>query len=217
MPVPAALESSSTMEVKRSRGGLGAKPMRFGEWQVTQFQRERIPVREKSAIGVSNVSFSWANASAKYRFVVTPSAREEWECRCEHTRAQKDIGIGPIDSPLEVELTYEESLDCEILRAGDAEPWKLQVTGSLAIGGEGYAGTLVQGSRSLSLEPSHQISGLPRLPGPPVGYLFVREGEQIASAELLPPGHVRIGDDAGEDRDAIATAMAALLMQPGPH
>jgi hypothetical protein len=217
MPVPQTLESSSIMQVERTRSGLGAKPMRFGEWQVTQFERERIPVRTKSAIGVSNVSFSRSNHAAIYSFVVTPSAREEWACRCEHSRREKDIGVGPIDSPLELELTYEESLECEIRRAGDSEPWKLRVDGSLAIGGEGYRGTLVQGSRSLWLEPSHEIEGLPRLPGPPIGYLFVREGAKIASAELLPPGHVRIGDEAGADRDAIATAMAALLMQPGPH
>lgn len=61
----------------------------------------------------------------------------------------------------------------------------------------------------------HEIEGVGRLPGPPMGYVFVRKGEEIASAEVLPPGFVRIGAEAGEDRDLIATATAALLLQPG--
>lgn len=218
MPVPETLETtSSVMTVQRRGWGLGPKPMSFGEWQVVDFKNERLPRQTRTAVGVEPFTYSDNKGAAAYRFVLTPNGREEWACSCEHQRHHRDLGIGRIDSPLEVELTYDESLECDLQRAGDAEIWKLHVTGSLAIGGEGYTGTLAQGSRSLSLQPSHAIARFSSVPGPPTGYLFERNGVKVASAELLPPGFVRIGDDAGDDRDVIATAAAALLMQPGPH
>jgi hypothetical protein len=200
------------MRVQRKQASLG--PVSFGDWQVTHFKKIGFPSRTKWGTGIESISFSKSKGKAGYRFVMTPSDREEWECDCRFERIQRDLGIGRLG---DATLTYEESLDCVLLRVGDEEPWKLQVEGSLAIGGEGYTGTLVQGSRVLSLEANHVIAGLGRVPGPPMGYLFVREGQEIASAELILPGHVRISDGAGEDRDVIATAAAALLMQPSAH
>jgi hypothetical protein len=215
MPVPESLETASAMTVKRHRGGIGRKPISFGEWQVVDFHRERFPSRTRSAISVAPITFAKYKGDAEYRFVLTPSARDEWECNCRHERNHQNIGVGPVDSPLEVELTYDESLECDLQRIGDDEMWKLHVVGSLAIGGEGYTGTLTHGTYKLALQPSHAIARFHSVPGPPTGYRFEREGVQVASAELLPPGFVRIGDEAGDDRDAIATAAAALLMQPG--
>jgi hypothetical protein len=213
MPVPESLETTSAaMRVQRKQASMG--PVSFGDWQVTDFRKLGLPNRTKWGMGTERISFSKSKGSAAYRFVMTSSASEQWECNCQFERNRRDLGLGRLG---ETELTYDESLQCDLLRVGDEAAWKLQVDGSLAIGGRGYQGTLVHGSRSLSLQPSHEISGIGRLPGPPLGYLFVREGEQIASAELILPGHVRISDSAGDDRDVIATAAAALLMQPGAH
>jgi hypothetical protein len=210
MPVPESLETtSSAMRVERGQASLG--PVSFGDWQVTHFKKIGFPSRTRWGTGTRPISFSKSRGKAAYRFVMTSSDREEWECNCQFERVRRDLGIGRFG---DATLTYEESLDCDLQRVGDEEPWRLQVAGSLAIGGEGYTGTLAQGLRSLSLQPNHVIEGLGRVPGPPMGYLFVREGEDIASAELILPGHVRISDDAGVDRDVIATAAAALLMQP---
>lgn len=208
MPVPESLEATSDVMQVQRRQTLG--PLRFGDWQVTHFKRIGFPRSSRWRTGTEPISFSKSRGKAAYEFVMT-SGDAEVECNCRFERVRRELGIGRLG---DTTLTYQESLDCELQRIGDDEPWRLFVEGSLAIGGQGYTGTLAQGSRSLSLEPNHVIEGLGRVPGPPMGYLFVREGERIASAELIGRGHVRIGDDAGVDRDVIATAAAALLMQP---
>jgi predicted small lipoprotein YifL len=208
MPVPESLEATSDVMQVQRRQTLG--PLRFGDWQVTHFRKRGFPSRSRWSTGTEPISFSKSRGKAAYEFVMTSSDREEWECSCRFERVRRDLGVGWLG---DATLTYEESLDCELQRAGE-EPWRLQIDGSLAIGGQGFTGTLVQGSRTLSLEPNHVIEGLGRVPGPPMGYLFLREGEEVASAELIMPGHVRISDGAGDDRDLIATAAAALLMQP---
>ena len=211
MPVSESLEATSAaMRVQRKQASLG--PVSFGDWQVTHFRKNGFPSRTKWGTAIEPISFSKSRGKAGYQFVMTSNDREKWECNCRFERVRRDLGIGRLG---EATLTYEESLDCDLQRVGDEEQWKLQVEGSLAVGGRGYAGTLVQGSRSLLIEPSHEISGIGRMPGPPMGFLFVREGQEIASAELILPGHVRISDEAGNDRDVIATAAAALLMQSG--
>jgi hypothetical protein len=212
--VPESLEAASPMIVNRNRSGLGPKPLSFGEWQVNAFDRKGFPSNRKWSVGNSDLSYSQERGFASYSFRLTPNARDQWDCKCEFKRKERSAGLGAPGEALEFTLTYEDSLQCELLREGDAEPWKLEVNGSLAIGGEGYRGTLAHGSRALALQPNHQIAGRLRLPGPPLGYVFVREGAEVASAELIRPGFVRIDDLAGNDRDAIATAAAALLMQP---
>lgn len=212
MPVAESLESASVLQVKRAFTSLSSKPLSFGEWQMTHFERDGFPGETKWTFGGWPVWITKSRGSLAYRFVMSPTDGEEWACSCQHRLNRRDLGLGVLG---EAELTYEESLECDLRRVGDESVWKLQVNGNLGVRGDGYSGTLADGSHSLSLKPSHQIKGLgDRLPGPPVGYHFVREGEEIASAELLRPGMVRFGDDAGVDRDVIATAMAALLMQP---
>jgi hypothetical protein len=208
MPVSESLAASSwDMPVHRGkRDFLG--PLSFGDWQVTRFKRVGFPSRSRWSTGTEPVSFSKSRGKAGYRFVLA-SNREEWECDCRFVRVQRELDLGWIGAP----LTYEETLDCDLRRLGGAEFWTLQVEGSLAIGGRGFKGTLAQGGRTVLLEPNHQLEGV-RLPGPPLGYHFVREGNEIASAELILPGNVRISDQAGDDRDVIAAAAAALLMQP---
>lgn len=210
VPVPQSLaEATTAMQVKRSRQAFGA--VKFGEWKVTHFDKKGFPGQRTSRWGVDRISLSKTKAHAAYSFVMTSTeGGDEWQCRCEENRRRRDLGVGPMST----ELTYEESFECDLLRDGDVEPWKLEVNGSLAINGRGFAGTLTHGSRSLAIEPLHEITGLGRVAGVPLGYLVVREGQEIASAETILPGFVRISDDAGEDRDAIATAVAALLMQP---
>lgn len=212
--VPQSLEAVAPMEVKRNRSGLGPKPMRFGEWQVRNFDRKGFPGNRSWSVGNDEASYGQSRGWASYSFRLAPTEREQWDCMCEFRRESRSAGLGAPGEEIEVTLTYEDTLQCDLQREGDAEPWRLTVNGSLFIGGEGYRGTLAQGSRALALEPSHKITGLPRLPGPPFGYVFVREGQEIASAELIRPGWVRIDDGAGDDRDAIATAAAALLLQP---
>jgi hypothetical protein len=213
MPVSESLEAtSSALRVQRRQAALG--PLSFGDWRVTDFKNVERPGRTKWGMGIEPISVSKSKGTAAYRFTMTSGAQEQWECDCYFERNRRDLGLGRLG---ETELTYDESLDCDLQRVGADEMWRLKIDGSLAIGGRGYTGTLVNGSHSLTLQASNRIAGLGRLPGPPLGYLFVREGEEIASAELILPGHVRISDDAGDDRDVIATAAAALLMQPGAH
>jgi hypothetical protein len=214
MPVPASLEETSVLTVQRHGWGIGPKPMSFGEWDVVDYHKNKRPTERRRAVGISPITLSETEGTAAYSFVLAPNGRDAWECYCEHRNDHQDIGIGSVDSPLEVALTHDESLECELQRIGDEKVWKLQVIGSLAIGGEGYAGTLTDGSRTVALQASHALARFQNVPGPPTGYIFEREGVKVASTELLKPGFVRIGDDAGEDRDAIATAAAALLMQP---
>jgi hypothetical protein len=211
MPVAESLESASVLQVKRARTSLSSKPLSFGEWQMTHFERDGFPGETRWSFGTWPVWITKSKGSAAYRFVMSPTDGDQWACNCQHKLNRRDLGLGILG---EAELTYEESLECDLQRIGDESVWKLQVNGSLAIGGEGYSGTLADESHSLSLAPVHEIEGLGRVPGPPMGYHFVREGHEVASAELMRPGMVRIGDDAGADRDVIATAMAALLMQP---
>jgi hypothetical protein len=211
MPVAESLESASVLQVKRAFTSLSSKPLSFGEWQMTHYERDGFPGETRWSFGGWPVWITKSKGSLAYRFVMSSTDDEEWACSCQHPLDRRDLGLGVLG---EAELTYEESLECDLQRVGDEAAWKLRVHGNLGVRGEGYSGTLADGSRSLSLEPSNEIEGLGRLPGPPLGYHFVREGEEIASAELIRPGMVRIGDDAGPDRDVIATAMAALLMQP---
>jgi hypothetical protein len=213
MPVPASLEETSVMTVQRHGWGIGPKPLSFGEWDVVDYHKDRRPTERRRAVSVSPITYSQTKGTAAYSFVLAPNGRDAWECYCEHRRDHQDVGIGSVESPMEVALTYDESLECELQRVGDEEVWKLQVIGSLAIGGEGYTGTLRNGSHTVTLQASHGLAKF-QVPGPPTGYIFEREGVKVASTELLMPGFVRIGEDAGEDRDAIATAAAALLMQP---
>lgn len=215
MTVPESLEAASVMTVQHHRWGLGPKPMSFGEWDLIDFRKHKLPSERRRAVGVKPVVYSQTEGTASYSFVLAPDGRDEWKCRCEHRRDHQDVGIGSVESALEVALTYDEALDCELQRIGDATIWKLQVIGSLAIGGEGYTGTLSDGSHSFELQPRHAIAQFQNVPGPPTGYIFERDGLKVASTELIMPGFVRIGDDAGEDRDVLATAAAALLMQPG--
>jgi len=214
VPVSETLETSTPMLVERNRSGLGPKPLRFGEWQVNGFDRKGLPSSRKRSAGNAHVSYSQTNAFAAYSFRLTPATRDEWTCDCEFRRKEQSAGLGSPSDALEVQLTYEDSFRCDLLRAGDTEPWKLEVYGSLRIGGEGYSGTLSRGSRSLTLEPSHQIRGLPRVPSPPFGYVFLREGRELANVELIHPGFVRVLDEAGADRDLIAAAAASLLLNP---
>lgn len=214
VPVPESLESATLFDVKRNWSGLGPRPMRFGEWQVNGFDRKGFPGNRSWSIGNDEATYSQSRGWAAYSFRLTPDAREEWECDCRFRKRSRSAGLGKPGEAFEVTLTYQDSLRCELWREGDAEPWTLVVRGSLWIGGEGYSGVLAQGSRALVLEPSHKIQGLGRLPGPPFGYVFVRDDREVAAAELIRPGFVRIDDAAGEDRDVIATAAAALLMQP---
>lgn len=214
MPVPESLETSSLLSVKRNRSGFGSNPLRFGEWKMTKLVRDGFPSRTTQALGTSHATYSQSKGSAKYHFTFAPAAREQWAGLCEHRQRQNSVGIGAPGDALLLDVTFEESLQCEFQRAGDADRWKLDVHGSLAINGKGYTGTLTHGSRSVSIEPSHVLTGVGRLPGPPTGYLFAREGENVASVETIRPGFVRISDDAGDDRDAIATAVAALLTKP---
>lgn len=207
--VPESLEAVAPITVQRNRSGLGPRPMRFGEWQVNAYDRKGFPANRSWAIGNDDASYSQSRGWAAYSFRLTPNAREEWDCNCRFKKKSRSARIG-----VQVPLTYQDSLRCDLWRAGDDEPWKLVVYGSLFIGGEGYSGILAHGSRTLNLAPSHKIAGLGRLPGPPVGYVFVREGQEIAATELLHPGFVRIDDAAAEDRDVVATAAAALLLQP---
>jgi hypothetical protein len=197
---------------------MGASPLSFGEWTMSRYGRDGFPGSRSHAIGNDKLNYRRSSGSAAYHFVITPEARDEWSCRCEHRREEQGIGLGtPNGDGASFDLTYAETLECDLQRAGDAEPWKLEIHGSLWINGEGFAGTLTRGSHSVALEPSHEITGLGRVPGPPMGYVFVRDGEKVASAEMIHPGFVRIHDAAGEDRDAIATAAAALLMHPGAY
>lgn len=214
MSVPESLEATSVMTVQRHRWGLGPKPMSFGEWDVVDFRKDRRPSERRRAVGVRPVVYSQSQGTAAYSFVLA-NGRDEWECSCEHRRDHQDIGLGRVDSAMFMTLTYDESLECELYRVGDDQVWTLQVIGSLAIGGEGYTGTLTDGLHSVALKPRHAIAQFENVPGPPTGYIFERDGLKVASTELITPGFVRIGDDAGEDRDVIATAAAALLMQPG--
>jgi len=214
MPVPASLEQTSVWTVQRHGWGIGPRPMSFGEWDVVEYHKNKRPTERRRAVGVAPVTYSQTEGTAAYSFVLAPNGRDAWECYCEHRRDHEDIGIGSVESSMEVALTYDESLDCELQRVGDEDVWKLHVVGSLAIGGEGYTGTLTDGSRKVALQASHGLAKFRNVPGPPTGYIFERDGVKVASTELLTPGFVRIGEDAGEDRDAIATAAAALLMQP---
>jgi hypothetical protein len=214
LPIPESLESASLIEVKRNRSGLGPRPMRFGEWQVNGFDRKGFPGNRSWSIGNDDVSYSQSRGWAAYSFRLTPEAREEWECDCRFKKSSRSAGLGKPGDAFEVTLTYDDSLRCDLWREGDDEPWKLVVYGSLFIGGEGYSGILARGDRTLVLEPNHRITGLGRLPGPPLGYLFLRGEQEVAAAELIRPGFVRIDDAAAEDRDAVATAIAALMMQP---
>lgn len=216
MPVPASLEETSVFTVQRHGWGIGPKPLSFGEWDVVDYHKNKRPSERRRVVGVAPVTYSQTEGTAAYSFVLAPDGRDAWECYCEHRRNHQDIGVGSVESPMEVALTYDESLECDLQRVGDESVWKLQILGSLAIGGEGYTGMLTDGSRKVALQASHGLARFRNVPGPPTGYIFEREGVKVASTELLMPGFVRIGDDAGEDRDAIATAVAALLMQPGP-
>lgn len=177
--------------------------------------QEQTPSERRRVVGIVPVTYSQTEGTAAYSFVLAANGRDAWECYCEHRRDHQDIGIGSVESPMEIALMYDESLDCELQRIGGEEAWTLRVVGSLAIGGEGYIGTLTDGTRKVALQASHGLAKFQNVPGPPTGYIFEREGVQVASTELLMPGFVRIGDDAGEERDVIATAAAALLMQPG--
>lgn len=219
MPVPASLEETSVFTVQRHGWGIGPKPLSFGEWDVVDYHKNKRPSERSRTMGVEPVTYKQTEGTAAYSFVLAPNGRDAWECYCEHRRNHQDVGIGSPEGRLgqvEVALTYDESLECDLQRVGDAEVWKLRILGSLAIGGEGYAGTLTDGTRKVALQASHGLAKFQNVPGPPTGYIFEREGLKVASTELLMPGFVRIGDEAGEDRDAIATAAAALLMQPGP-
>jgi hypothetical protein len=199
---------------QRVRASCIPKPLSFGEWDVVDYTRTNARPKDAGAVGVSPVTYSETKGTAAYSFVLAANGPDAWECYCEHRRSHQDIGIGSVESPLEVSLTHDESLECELQRIGADEVWKLQVIGSLAIGGDGYAGTFTDGSRKVALQASHGLAKFQNVPGPPTGYIFEREGVELASTELLMPGFVRIGDEAGEDRDVIATAAAALLMQP---
>lgn len=217
MPVPESLkQTSSVMTVERHGWGIGPKPLSFGEWDVIGYHKNKRPRVRHHKIGIEPVTYAWMNGFAAYSFTLAPNGRDAWECYCEQRRSRQEFGVGTVESSLEVELKYNESLDCELQRHGDEEVWQFQILGSRAIGGEGYRGTLTQGTRSLILEAKHAFANLTNVPGPPTGYIFEREGAKIASTELFEPGFVRIADEAGEDRDLIATAAAALLMQPGP-
>ncbi len=202
------------MTVQRHGWGIGPKPLSFGEWDVVEYHKNKRPTERRRTVGVSPVTYSQTEGNAAYSFVLAPNGRDAWDCYCEHRRNHQDVGIGSVESPLEVALTYDESLECELQRIGGEEVWTLRVIGSLAIGGEGYRGKLTDGSRSVTLQASHALAKFQNVPGPPTGYVFERDGINVASTELLTPGFVRIGEDAGEERDVIATAAAALLMQP---
>lgn len=214
--VPQSLETVTPITVQRTRSGLGARPMRFGEWQVNAYDRKGFPGNRTWAVGSEDARYSQSRGWAAYSFRLTPAASEEWACDCRFKKKSRGVQVGRPGNTVGVTLTYEDSLRCDLWREGDAEPWKLVIYGSLFLGGEGYSGILAHGDRTLNLEPSHKITNLGRLPGSPLGYVFVREGEEVAATELLYPGFVRIDEEvAGEDRDVIATATAALLLQPG--
>jgi len=219
MSVPASLEATSdVLTVQRHRWGLGPKPMSFGEWEVVDFRKDRRHRERRRAFGIRPVLYSQTEGTAAYSFVLAANGRDEWECSCEFFSADQDLDIGSPEGrlgQLSVPLTHGESLECELQRVGDDEIWVLRLNGTLNIGGRGYTGTLTNGSQWLALQPRHAIAQFDNVPGPPTGYIFERDGLKVASTELIVPGFVRIGDDAGRDRDVIATAAAALLMQPG--
>ena len=212
--VPESLETATPIEVKRHWSGLGARPMRFGEWQVNAFDRKGFPGSRSWAVGPEDAKYTQSRGWAAYSFRLTPNAGDEWACDCRFKKQSHGVRLGKPGNTLGVTLSYNDSLRCNLWREGDAEPWKLVIYGSLWIGGEGYSGILAHGSRTFNLEPSHEIMNLGSLPGSPLGYVFVRDGEEIAATELIRPGFVRIDDAAGDDRDVIATAAAALLLQP---
>lgn len=215
VPVPKSLEASSTlMRVDRKRTPFSKTPMRFGEWQVTDFAHDRLPSSRSSELGTPDVRYEKSRGTAKYHFVMTANDRDVYECQCGHTRKERGVALGSQDNKLTVDLEQREWLDCDLRRISDGATWTLRIDGSLLIGGKGYSGTLTDGTRTLYLRASHEIERLGNLPGPPLGYLFERDGAQIGSTELITPGIVRIGDEAGSDRDLIATASAALLLQP---
>ena len=215
VPVPKSLEATSTlMRVERKRTPFSKTPMRFGEWQVTGFAHDRLPNSRSSEIGTPDVRYERSRGTAKYHFVMSANGSDVYECQCGHTRKERGVALGASDNKLTVDLEQKEWLDCDLRRVSDGATWTLRIDGSLLIGGEGYSGTLTDGSRTLHLRATHTIEHLGNLPGPPLGYFFERNGAQVASTELITPGIVRIGEDAGSDRDLIATASAALLLQP---
>lgn len=216
MPVPASLEATSEpMHVKSLHFRMGSNPMMFGEWQVVDFKKNRRPCENSQHYGIEPVTYSRTKGFAAYSFKLAAEGRDAWECYCETRNSHHDIGVGRIDDSFEVMVQHQESLDCELQRVGSDEFWRLRVIGSLAPGGDDYRGTLHSSTddRAFLLESSHTLGKI-RIPGPPTGYVFDRDGSKIAATDYT--GFVRIGQEAGQERDVLATAAAALLMQPGP-
>jgi len=215
VPVPQSLASTSTLlRVERKRTPFSKTPMRFGEWTVTGFAHDRLPHSRSSEIGTPDVRYEKSRGTAKYHFLMTANDRGVYECRCAHARKERGVALGSSDNKLTVDLEQKEWLDCELRNVDGGPTWTLRIDGSLLIDGRGYSGTLTDGTRTLHLRATNQIEHLGNLPGPPLGYFFERDGAQIGSTELITPGIVRIGAEAGNDRDLIAAASAALLLQP---
>ena len=214
VPVPASLQaSSSVMMVERSRKLFNDKPMKFGEWQVSDFKRDRWPERDGFQIGRRKIAIKKSSESAVYSFRLTGTS-DAWSARCEQTRLEREVKVGPFESAASIPLTHEDLLRCDLQRTGSDEIWQFEAGGRLGIEAVDYTGKLSNGTNVVFLRATNEIQGLGELVGPPLGYIFEREGRDIASAELIHPGAVRIADTTGTARDAIATAAAALLLQP---
>jgi len=211
VPVPASLQaSSSVMMVERSRKLFNDKPMKFGEWQVSEFRRDRWPERDGFRIGRRKITLKKSSQSTGYSFLLTGNG-EPWDCHCEQTRQRRGLSVGSRE--LSVLLTHDDLLRCELQRTGSDEVWQFEAGGRVGIEAVDYTGKLFNGEHVVFLRASNEIQGLGELPGPPLGYIFEREGRDIASAELIHPGAVRIADTTGSEREAIASAAAALLLQ----
>src|SRR5688572_30078173 len=130
MPVPESLKSmSSVMPVERRRAFFTKKPIRFGEWQVTEFKQEGFPTRTRTTYGGERVAYTRARGSATYRFAVSANALEQWHCRCRHFLHSSGVRVGPADNQYTLDLTSDESLECDLHREGDGAVWKLRVIG----------------------------------------------------------------------------------------
>lgn len=213
MPVPASLEVSPAMMVQRSRALFPKKPLRFGEWQVADFRREKIPYTSSRRYGNQKVSVGKSRSTAAYSFTLQGGG-EPWACHCEQELVRREVGIGPIGEEWSFPLTYDDFLWCELKRADGDDVWHLEVGGTMGVKGEGFAGKLVHGNDTVLLRANHEIEGVGHLAGPPVGYIFESDGGEVGSVEFIGSGAVRIAESDITQRNAIVTAVAALLTKP---
>jgi hypothetical protein len=209
--------SAQVNEVQRKFFG-GAKPMKFGTFEVRDYSRGWKKTRRSSSRIVPpyvndpvDATASSERSSMKFSYSLYENGEEKLVCNCQQREASSSTEVRGI--PVQSSGTMD--LECTFMPADDSPEWTFDVDayGSLSQLRQTAAGTLSRVDERISIDGVNRVSGSSiRIPAP-IGFTF-QSGRGVAGAvDLTGKGTVLFAPDGDSaQRQAIAAAATALIL-----